>query len=64
MLYNKYKYYVVINILFKLNMTAIIDTYFLVKVSNSLTYILRFLEIEALAGLLRVAPASMTTSLT
>ena len=29
----------------------------------SLTCILRFLEIEALAGLLRVAPASMATSM-
>ena len=34
LLYDKYKYYVVINILFKLNITSIIDTYFLVKVSN------------------------------
>ena len=28
MLYDKYKYYVVINILFKLNITSIIGTYF------------------------------------
>ena len=44
-------------------MASIIHTYFLVNVSNSLTYILRFLEIEALAGLLRVAPASMAASM-
>ena len=33
MLYDKYKHYVVINILFKFNITSIIDTYFLAKVS-------------------------------
>ena len=44
-------------------MTSIIDTYFLVKFSNSLTLTLRFLEIEALAGLLRVSPAYMATSM-
>ena len=37
MLNGKYKYYVVINILFKLNITSIIDTYFLVKVSHQST---------------------------
>lgn len=37
LLYDKYKYYVVINILFKLNITSVIDTYFLVTVSNQST---------------------------
>ena len=35
LLCDKYKYYVVINILFKLNMTSIKDTYFLVKFLTS-----------------------------
>ena len=30
-MYDKYEYYVVINILFKLNITSIIGTYFLVS---------------------------------